>query len=81
MYLNICTSHSDRRKNELVIETAWSVTLFSRPAAVPHCGVQPYSDYPNKVAPVKEANVRAAAFNINWYSVQSCKGVRTTCER
>ena len=36
-----------QKKNDLVIETAWNVTLFSRPVAAPpsdrkYCGVQPF---------------------------------------
>ena len=35
MYLDICTAHSVRKKNDLVTEMAWNVTLVSRPVAAP----------------------------------------------
>ena len=45
-WVDICTAHSVRKKNNLVIKTAWNVILFSRPVAAPssnrkHCGVHP----------------------------------------
>ena len=35
MYLDICTAHSVRKKNDLIIETGWDVTLVNRPFAAP----------------------------------------------
>ena len=50
VYLDICTSYSVRKKNDLVTQTDWNVTFFSRPVAAPpsgrkKCGVRPKHIY------------------------------------